>query len=162
LHQRQPSAHAKKDRDSGHATRTEDGLVENYRTILNELALLTTVSVLLFGFLLSSGGTFADTTVEETLYSVAIVLVATATLVFVLPVAYHHIQYPYQDFEKFTERTHGWIILGLPMLGGSLHLSLSLAIWSLLDAWALGVAALPLVAVLAVFVVRRELSDGLR
>ncbi len=29
-------------------------LIENYRTLLNELALLTTVSVLLFGFLLAS------------------------------------------------------------------------------------------------------------
>ena len=110
----------------------EDRLVENYRTILNELALLTTVSVLLFGFLLSSSGKFTDTTLEESLYSVAIVMVATATLVFVLPVAYHHLQFPYQDFEKFTERSHGWTVFGLPLLGGSLYLSLSLAIWSLL------------------------------
>ena len=162
MSRRQPWTRQAKDRHNGHATQPEDGLVENYRTILNELALLTTVSVLLFGFLLTSAGSFADTTFEETLYSVAIVLVATATLVFVLPVAYHHIQYPYQDFEKFTERTHGWIVLGLPLLGGSLYLSLSLAIWSLLGAWALGVAALPIVAIAVVFAVRRELSDGLR
>ena len=150
-----------RDRDAGTRAHAEDGLVENYRTILNELALLTTVSVLLFGFLLTSGSAFADTTLEEVLYSVAIVLVATATLVFVLPVAYHHIQFPYQDFDKFTERTHGWIVLGLPMLGASLYLSLSLAIWSLLDAWALGVAGMPLIAVIIVFLIRRELSDGL-
>jgi hypothetical protein len=48
------------------------------------------------------------------------------------------------------------------MLGGGLYLSLSLAIWPLLGAWALGVAAMPLVAVFAVFLARRELSDGLR
>jgi hypothetical protein len=150
-----------RDRDGEHP-QAEDRLVENYRTILNELALLTTVSVLLFGFLLSSAGSFEESTFEEVLYSVAIVLVATATLVFVLPVAYHHIQFPYQDFAKFTQRSHGWTIVGLPLLGGSLYLSLSLAIWSLLDAWALGVAALPLAAILGVFAVRGEISDGLR
>ena len=139
----------------------EDGLVENYRTILNELGLLTTVSVLLFGFLLTSAGSFVDSTLEESLYSVAIVLVATATLIFVLPVVYHHIQYPYQNFEKFTERTHGWTVLGMPLLGGSLYLSLSLAIWSLLGAWALLVAGVPLAATFIVFLVRRTLSDGL-
>ena len=121
-----------------------DSLVENYRTILNELALLTTVSVLLFGFLLSSSGGFSNTTLEESLYSVAIVLVAMATLVFVLPVVYHHLQFPYSDFQKFQQRTHSWMMIGMPMLGGALYLSLSLAIWSLLDAWALLVAALPL------------------
>jgi cytochrome bd-type quinol oxidase subunit 2 len=150
-----------RDRDAEEATHPEDGLVENYRTILNELALLTTVSVLLFGFLLTSANSFAESTVEEVLYSVAIVLVATATLVFVLPVAYHHLQFPYHDFEKFTERTHGWTMLGLPLLGVSLYLSLSLAIWSLLDAWALAISALPLLAVFVAFLVRRELSNGM-
>lgn len=138
----------------------EDGLVENYRTILNELGLLTTVSVLLFGFLLTSAGSFANTRLEDALYSIAIVLVATATLIFVLPVAYHHIQYPYQNFDKFTDRTHGWTMLGLPLLGVSLYLSLSLAIWSLLNAWALLVAALPLLLTYVVFLVRRKISGG--
>jgi hypothetical protein len=138
----------------------EDGLVEDYRTILQELALLTTVSVLLFGFLLSSAGSFADSGLEEALYSFAIVLVATSTLIFVLPVAYHHIQFPYQDFDKFTERTHGWTLLGLPLLAGGLYLSLSLALWSLLEEWALAVAALPLVAISIVFQIRKALSNG--
>jgi hypothetical protein len=136
----------------------EDSLVENYRTILNELGLLTTVSVLLFGFLLTSAGSFANTRLEDALYSIAIVLVATATLIFVLPVAYHHIQYPYQNFDKFTDRTHGWTMLGLPLLGVSLYLSLSLAIWSLLHAWALLIAALPLLLTYVVFLVRRKIS----
>ncbi len=148
------------DRDDGQKQQAEDRLVENYRTILNELALLTTVSVLLFGFLLSSSGKFEDTVLEESLYSVAIVMVATATLVFVMPVAYHHLQFPYQDFDKFTERAHAWTLLGLPLLGVSFYLSLSLAIWSLLDAWALIVAALPLMATFIAFLVRRRLSDG--
>lgn len=153
---------SEKDRDGASGAGAEDGLIENYRTILNELSLLTTVSVLLFGFLLTSSNSFGDSTLEEILYSIAIVLVATATLVFVLPVAYHHLQYPYHNFEKFTHRVHAWTLLGLPLLGASMYLSLSLAIWSLLGAWALGIAVLPLMAIAVVFMVRRELSDGVR
>jgi uncharacterized protein DUF6328 len=148
--------------DGAEPGRSEDTLVENYRTILNELALLTTVSVLLFGFLLASAGRFANTTLEEILYSIAIVLVATATLVFVLPVAYHHLQFPYYDFDKFVSRTHSWVMIGMPMLGGALYLSLSLAIWSLLDAWALLVAAMPVAGTTIAFMTRRLLSDGMR
>jgi hypothetical protein len=149
------------DRDDGQKQQTEDRLVENYRTILSELALLTTVSVLLFGFLLSAAGRFADSRFEETLYSIAIIMVATATLVFVMPVAYHHLQFPYHNFEKFTERTHGWTLLGIPLLGGSLYLSLSLAIWSLLGGWSLLVSTLPLAATFIAFLIRRKLSNGI-
>ena len=133
-----------------------DGLIEDYRTILTELSLLTTVSVLLFGFLLASTG-FANTTLEESLYALAIVMVATSTMVFVLPVVYHHLQYPYTDFEKFQSRTHGWMKIGLPMLGGGLYVSLSLAIWSLFDAWALLIAALPLATTFVAFSIRRDI-----
>jgi hypothetical protein len=151
-----------KDRDADEEEGNhEDGLVENYRTILNELSLLTTVSVLLFGFLLASTQSFADTTLEEVLYSIAIVLVATATLIFIMPVAYHHIQFPYEDFDKFTERTHGWMLLGLPLLGASFYLSLSLSIWSLLGGWALVIGAVPLAATLVVFLMRKEISGEL-
>jgi hypothetical protein len=149
-----------RDEQPGRSGPREDGLIEDYRTILNELALLTTVSVLLFGFLLGAGGRFADSTFEEALYATAIVLVATATLVFILPAAYHHIQFPYRDFEKFQERTHGWTLIGLPLLGLGFYLSLSLAIWSLLDEWALFVGALPLAATYVAFLVRRSLSGG--
>jgi hypothetical protein len=89
-------------------------------------------------------------------------MVATATLVFVLPVAYHHLQFPYRDFDKFRERTHSWMMIGLPLLGGGLYLSLSLAIWSLLSGWALLLAALPLAGTYAAFLFRRKLSDSTR
>jgi hypothetical protein len=131
-----------------------DELVESYRTILNELALLTTVSVLLFGFLLTSAG-IAASDVEEWAYAVAIILVATATLIFVLPVAYHHLQYPYRDFEKFQQRTHTWMRAGLPLLGASFYLTLVLAISELMAEAAIVVAAVPLVVTLGVFFARK-------
>jgi Family of unknown function (DUF6328) len=131
------------------------GLIENYRTILNELALLTTVSVLLFGFLLASTSSVSSG-VEEWLNAVAICLVATSTMVFILPVAYHHLQFPYQDFEKFQARTHNWMRIGLPLLGGSLYLSLCLAIWSLFEEAALLIAGLPLLVTLLAFFLRKR------
>ncbi len=131
-----------------------DVLIEDYRTILSELALLTTVSVLLFGFLLTASNT-ADEGVEEWVYAVATVLVASSTMVFILPVAYHHIQFPYEDFDKFTIRSHHWIRAGLPLLAVGLYLSLCLAIWSLFDVGALVIAASPFIATAIAFVLRK-------
>jgi hypothetical protein len=75
-----------------------DALVTDYRTILSELALMTTVSVLLFGFLLSNASR-ASEGLEEWLYAAAMVLVASSTMVFLLPAVYHHLEFPYTDFE---------------------------------------------------------------
>jgi hypothetical protein len=140
-------------RDVADAERDE--LIENYRTILNELSLLTTVSVLPFGFLLTSPG-IADSSLEELAYAVAIVLVATATLIFVLPVAYHHLQFPYTDFEKFQARTHNWLRFGLPLLGAGFYLSLVLSIAAIFAEAAFVLAGVPLLATLAFFAARRS------
>jgi fumarate reductase subunit D len=133
---------------------SNDLLIENYRTILNELALLTTVSVLLFGFLLASPG-IADSDAEEWAYAVAVVLVATATLIFVLPVAYHHVQFPYRDFAKFQRRTHNWVVYGLPLLGVSFYLTLVLSIASIAGEASLVIAGVPLLGTLIAFFARK-------
>jgi hypothetical protein len=133
----------------------DDDFVQNYRTILSELSLLTTVSVLLFGFLLAST-TIAHTGIREWLYALAVILVATSTTVFVLPVAYHHLQVPYHDFEKFQARTHRWMAFGLPMLSSGMYLSLSLAIWPLFKEGALIIAAIPLLATYIAFILRKN------
>jgi hypothetical protein len=131
-----------------------DGLISNYRTILNELSLLTTVSVLLFGFLLTSPG-IASSDLEEWVYAVAICLVATATLVFILPVAYHHLQFPYRDFEKFQTRSHNWLRIGLPILGAGFYLSLVLSIASIFAEASVVIAGIPMLATLALFYARK-------
>jgi hypothetical protein len=132
-----------------------DVLITSYRTILNELALLTTVSVLLFGFLLANAGQFADSTGEEWVSAIATVLVASATLVFILPVAYHHLQFPYRDFAKFQARSHRWVLFGVPLLAGGLYLCLCLALWSLFGAWAIVVAGIPIAAAAIFFILRK-------
>lgn len=134
-----------------------DVLVPDYRTILAELGVLTTVSVLLFGFLLGSASSFAHSKLEEWVYALTTVLVASATLAFVLPVAYHHIQFPYKDFEKFHARSHRWVLIGLPLLGAGLYLALCLALWSLFGAAALAIAGVPLLAATTFFVLRKDI-----
>jgi hypothetical protein len=145
--------------EQGHATpepreAARDELIENYRSILNELSLLTTVSVLLFGFLLASPS-IASSELEEWVYALTIVLIATATLVFILPVAYHHLQFPYTDFEKFQTRSHNWLRIGLPILGVGFYLSLVLSISSIFNEASIIIAGLPVLATLVFFFTRR-------
>ena len=100
---------------------------------------------------------FAQSLLEEWVYAITTVLVASATLAFVLPVAYHHIQFPYEDFEKFQARSHRWILIGLPLLGVGLYLALCLALWSLFGAAAMGIAGAPLLAATIFFVLRKDI-----
>lgn len=129
-------------------------MTENYHTILTELALLTTVSVLLFGFLLTrTEGRLSD--IEEWLLAIALITVASATMVFILPVAYHRLQFPYADWEKFQLRSHSFIRLGFPLLAAGLYLSLTLAVWDLFEAGSFFVAGLPLVLTTLILAARR-------
>jgi hypothetical protein len=132
----------------------QDVLTSDYRTVLNELAVLTTVSVLLFGFLLGSSARAAGGA-EEWVYVVAMVCVASATMVFILPVAYHHVEFPYRNFNKFVARSHFWVRVGLPFFAAGLYLSLCIAIWHLFKEAALVIAALPFLATGVAFVTRR-------
>jgi hypothetical protein len=131
-----------------------DSLISSYRTILTELSLLTTVSVLLFGFLLASPRT-ADSDIEQWVYAVAIVLTSTSTLVFILPVIYHHLQFPYRNFEKFQTRSHNWLLIGLPMLGAGFYLGLVLSISPVFEEASVVIAGLPMLATIVLFYTRR-------
>ncbi len=65
--------------------------------ILAEARLFTTVSGILFGFLLT--GSVAETSqipgiIQRTLLLLALVCTASATLMFILPPLYHHLRFP--------------------------------------------------------------------
>jgi hypothetical protein len=57
------------------------------------------------------------------LYSITI-----AISFFVMPVIYHHLQYPYRDLEKIKERSHKFMIFGLIPAGVTLYLALEIAL----------------------------------
>lgn len=121
--------------DSNTQNGNKDELVDDYDSILRESALLTTVAAILFGFLLNISvnppddfPSFGKILLLITLFSIVI-----STLLFSLPVIYHHAQYPYKKFDKFQARSHRFIIFGIIPFLLTLYLSLSIAIFIFLD-----------------------------
>jgi predicted membrane channel-forming protein YqfA (hemolysin III family) len=131
-----------------------DEIIESYPDILTELRLLSTVSTLIFGFLLASQD-LAQSGAQEWLYGVALVLIASATVVFLLPVVYHRAQYPYEDWRKFQLRSHFFIVVGTPLLAVGGYMSVALAMWPRWEEASLGVALLPILVGLIVYSLRR-------
>jgi hypothetical protein len=86
-----------------------------YDTIVRDSALLTTAGGILIGFLLDISintpegfSSINKITLLAALYSITI-----AISLFVIPVIYRHLQYPYRDLGKFKERSHRFLIFGL-------------------------------------------------
>jgi hypothetical protein len=140
------------------ASGQDDNIVDNYRTILTELGVLTTVSVLLFGFLLTSPSNADFSTAEDWLFFAGMLSISSATLVFVLPIAYHRLEFPYKNWEKFQRRSHAFISVGFPMFLGGMYAALALSLWDLTGFLALPVAAVPIGVTAALFGARRYLS----
>lgn len=141
------------------SSRVEHDVVENYADLINELRLLTTVSALLFGFLLAFGsrdGSGSD--IERWSFFAAIIATATSTALFVLPSVYHRLQFPYNDWDKFQRRAHAFMMIGVPFLAAGFYFSLALAVWDRVEQGAFVIAAIPLVAVGVVLAFRREIS----
>lgn len=137
---------------------TDDKLIQRYDTILKESALLSTFCGILFGFLLNMGinvpHTFAF--IDKITLIVALYSITVAASLFVMPVVYHHLQYPYGSFHKFKSRSHRFIILGLIPAGITLYLGLELALHSLLgsiESYIL--ASLPFILVYFLFRARK-------
>ena len=100
----------------------------SYDTILKESAALTTFSGILFGFILNISInppiTFSYT--DKILLLITLYTITTAASLFVMPIIYHHIQYPYGDFEKFRKRSHRFILYGLIPVGITLIIALEM------------------------------------
>jgi hypothetical protein len=101
----------------------------SYDTILKESAALTTFSGILFGFILNISInppiTFSYT--DKILLLITLYTITTAASLFVMPIIYHHIQYPYGDFEKLKKRSHRFILYGLIPVGITLIIALEIA-----------------------------------
>ena len=104
----------------------KDDIIHDYDSVLKESGVLTSVSGIIFGFLLSisinspKGFTMEDSIIlMVSLYSVSF-----AVSFFAMPIIYHHIQYPYRDIEKFKIRSHKFIKFG--MIPGAITMYLGL------------------------------------
>jgi hypothetical protein len=136
----------------------DDKLVQRYDTILKESALLSTFSGILFGFLLNMAINVPDNFafIDKLTLIVALYSITVAASLFVMPVVYHHLQYPYGSLDKFKNRSHTFIILGLIPAGITLFLGLELAIHSLLGSIeSFILASLPFILVYFLFRARK-------
>ena len=99
---------------------------KDYDTILKESAVLTTVSGFLFAFLLNiSINRPSDFSFEDgIILMIALFTITFATSLLSMPVFYHHLQYPYQNIEKFKLRSHRFIVFGTAPLFITLYLGL--------------------------------------
>lgn len=138
------------DKDDG---KTTDRLLRDYDAVLRESALLTTFSGILFGFLLNISINVPSDfdVVDRIILLVALYSITVAVFLFIMPVIYHHIEYPYTDFEKFKIRSHRFMLFGVVPAIVTLYLGLVLALLPMVGDLSFLLAAIPYVLVYIFF-----------
>ena len=130
----------------------------SYDTILKESAALTTFSGILFGFFLdiSINPPITFSYMDKILLLITLFTITIATSLFVMPIIYHHIQYPYGDFEKFRKRSHRFILYGLIPVGITLIIALEIAS-SLLISKSLSIilSLIPIILIIVLYLKRK-------
>ena len=135
-----------------------DRLIQDYNAIVRESALLTTTGGILFGFLLNISINIPEnfSLINKISLLTALYSITIAISLFVMPVIYHHLQYPYRDLEKFKERSHRFMMFGLIPTGITLYLALEIALSLTVGGGiAFGLAAIPFLLVYLLFKKRK-------
>ena len=134
-----------------------DELLTDYNAIIRESALLIAFTGILFGFLLNMSVSFAGSFafINQVTLMVAIFSITVAISLFILPVVYHHVNFPYRNLEKFKKRAHKFMLFGFIPTGITLYLSLEIALSSFIGIWAFALSALPFVLVYVLFLNRK-------
>jgi hypothetical protein len=136
----------------------KDQLIQDYDTILKESALLTTFAGILFGFLLDISINMPESFafIDRVVLLVALFSITFAASIFVMPVIYHYLQYPYKDLEKFKVRSHRFIMFGLMPAGITLYLGLVLSLSSLVEKFpSFLIASIPFLLIYIFFRMRK-------
>jgi hypothetical protein len=135
----------------------KDRLFRDYDTVLKESAVLTTFGGVLFGFLLniSIRGASQLSYLEKIILVFALFSITIAVSLFVMPVIYHHVHFPYTDIDKFKRRAHRFILFGLIPTAVTLYLGMVLAFSPLLGNLAYFIAGLPFVFVYIFYIMRK-------
>lgn len=136
------------------AEKPSDKLTSDYGTVIRESAVLTSFAGVLFGFLLtisiSASGSFIF--IDKIILLLALSSITISISLFIMPIIYHHLEYPYIDFEKFKKRSHRFTIYGIIPAIITLFLGLELAMTSLLGnnivAFLFGIAPFVLVYII--------------
>jgi hypothetical protein len=130
-----------------------DRLLRDYNAVLRESAVLTTFSGILFGFLLniSVNPPHNLEIVDKVALAIALFSITLAISLFIMPVIYHHMQYPYGDFEKFKKRSHRFLLFGIIPSMVTLFLGLKIALTSLIGNLSFLLALVPFVMIYIFF-----------
>jgi hypothetical protein len=137
----------------------KDKLAPDYGSVLRENAILTTFSAFLFGFLLNIAINPSKSfiLIDKIIILIALFSITISAVLFIMPVIYHHLEYPYLDFDKFKERSHRFTLFGLIPAMITLFLGLQLATRSLVDnitvSFALG--TIPFILIYAFYRLRK-------
>jgi hypothetical protein len=137
----------------------KDDLVIDYGAVLRESAILTSFSGFLFGFLLNISITSSASfiLIDKIILLIALLSITTSVSLFIMPIIYHHLEYPYMDFEKFKQRSHRFTLFGLIPAMITLFLGLQLAmrflIGNVVVSFLLG--AIPFVLIYAFYRLRK-------
>ncbi len=113
----------------------KDRLSQDYGSVLRENAILTTFAVFLFGFLLNIAINPSKSfiLIDKIILLISLFSITISAVLFIMPVIYHHLEYPYIDFEKFKERSHRFTLFGLIPTMITLFLGLQLATRALVE-----------------------------
>jgi Family of unknown function (DUF6328) len=134
-----------------------DRLLTDYNAIIRESSLLIAFTGILFGFLLNIAVSYAGklAPIDQIATMAAIISITVAISLFIMPVVYHHLEYPYADLEKFKIRAHRFMLFGFIPTGLTMYLSLAIALSSFIGYFAFGVALLPFLLVYGLYLKRR-------
>ena len=143
--------------DDYNGTSSKDRLLRDYDTVLKESAILTSFGGILFGFLLniSVRGTNQLLFQEKIILILALFSITIAVSLFVMPVIYHHLQFPYSDLDKFKRRAHRFLVFGLIPTFFTLYLGIVLALFPLIDKLGYFIGLLPFVFVYIFYRMRK-------
>ena len=113
----------------------KDKLSPDYGSVLRENAILTTFAAFLFGFLLNIAINPSKSfiLIDKIILLISLFSITISAVLFIMPVIYHHLEYPYIDFEKFKERSHRFTLFGLIPTMITLFLGLQLATRALVE-----------------------------
>ncbi|MGN6630460.1 MAG: DUF6328 family protein [Candidatus Nitrosocosmicus sp.] len=136
-----------------------DFRIANYESVLKEIGVLTSLSGILFGFILNAsiriknGSTILE---DDIVLLIALFSITVSISCFIMPVIYHHLQFPYSNVEKFIRRAHRFIVFGLIPLFVTLFLGLETAISSVINQhFSYALASIPFAIVLALYKMRK-------
>jgi hypothetical protein len=119
--------------DKDDEKKPSDKLTSDYGALLRESAILTTFSAFLFGFVLniSINPPTGFILIDKIIILTSLFSITISAVLFIMPVIYHHLEYPYLDFDKFKKRSHRFTLFGFIPAMITLFLGLQIATRSL-------------------------------